>query len=180
MNKELKISKFLSLILRHNPPKYNLNIEKNGWANVNEIIKIINKKFNKIDLNDLKKIVKNDNKQRYKLLNNKIRANQGHSINVDLDLTPLSLKELPNWLYHGTTEKAKEVILKEGLKPMSRQYVHLSENIETALNVANRRKTKNIYIFKISTIELINNNVDIFKSENNVYLIKKIDKKFLR
>lgn len=110
-----KLSRFLSLILRHSPQTIGINIEKEGaWANTDELLRGINKggKF-KIDMKILEEIVKIDNKQRYSFNEDKtkIRANQGHSINVDMGFPE---KIPPEILYHGTAERFVESILTDG------------------------------------------------------------------
>lgn len=132
-----KLSVFISLILRHKPETIGICLDEHGWANVNELIEGINNSGREINMETLEKIVATDNKQRYSFNEDKtlIRANQGHSILVDVEL-----KELvpPPILYHGTAEKSLENIKKQGLKPMSRLYVHLSRDIEVAENVGKR------------------------------------------
>src|SRR5574344_477350 len=126
---DTQISKFISLILRHKPEEINTTLTIDGYCDIDVLIKGIKEKFN-IDftLQDLERIVKEDNKQRYSIKGNMIRANQGHSINVDLGLN----EKIPNGnLFHGTAKRFKENILKEGITKQSRQYGHLSGDINT-------------------------------------------------
>jgi len=179
------ISKFLSLILRHKPETIGVTLDKNGWTSVLSIVSGMTKSGKQVTADDIIQIVQEDTKDRYSLKENDsmIRANQGHSIStIDLELKPLSLKEIPNWLYHGTDSRFVEPIEKEGLKPMGRQYVHLSDNPETANNVGARRKKKDTetHIFKISTVEAVNAGVVFYKSENGVYLTKSVPAWLLR
>lgn len=179
------ISKFLSLILRHKPEVIGITLDSNGWVDVDVLLAALEENGKRVTLEDLKEVVSTDSKGRYSFSDDgkMIRANQGHSLKtVDLELKPLLQKDLPTWLYHGTPERFKSSILKEGLKPMSRQFVHLSDNIETAKQVGDRRKKDNqeTVIFKISTIEAMNQGVEFFKSENGVYLAKKIPSELLR
>lgn len=155
-------SKFLSLVLRHKPEKINTKLDKQGYANVDIVLKGLD-----ITQDDLEYIVKNDSKQRYSFNKDhtKIRANQGHSINVDVGLKK---KIPPPVLYHVTKKDKLNSIKKKGLLPMSRLYVHLSKDIETAQNVADRRKGESI-ILKIDTKKLIFKQ-DFFISENGVWL----------
>ena len=127
-------SKFLSLLLRHKPEVKNLRLDKNGWCEIEDLL--IKTDFT---LEELKKIVSEDEKQRYSFKDDYsfIRANQGHSIAVDLKLKKVVP---PVLLYHGTTKENLESILKSGLSKMNRNYVHLSNNLETATSVAMRRK----------------------------------------
>jgi putative RNA 2'-phosphotransferase len=128
-----KISKFLSLILRHDPDKIGLKLNAQGWANVKELLK----KSSNLDMKMLEFIVENNNKKRFEFNDDKtkIRARQGHSIKVDL-----GYKESvpPEILYHGTARKNNSAIRRGGLKKMNRHAVHLSVDRETADNVGRR------------------------------------------
>ena len=127
-------SKFLSLILRHNPGEIGLTLDPGGWASVAEIVARSGGRLNETAI---RRIAATSDKQRFALSPNgsRIRANQGHSIPVDLGLTP---QEPPGTLWHGTATRFLVAILDEGLKPMSRQHVHLSPDTETARKVGQR------------------------------------------
>lgn len=135
-----KLSKFISLVLRHRPDAANITLDEHGWANVEELLDGMNETGRKIDMEILEKIVVTDNKQRYCFNQDKtlIRANQGHSIPVDVELKE---QEPPEFLFHGTATRFLDDILNDGLKPMSRLYVHLSKDKETALKVGKRHGT---------------------------------------
>ena len=126
-------SKFISLILRHKPEVLNIELDNHGWTDVETLIARIDA-MQPFDMGMLEEIVRTDNKQRYAFNadKTKIRANQGHSVPIDLELVP---KTPPEALYHGTGERFVESIDREGLKPMQRQYVHLSGDVETAVKV---------------------------------------------
>ena len=119
-----EISKFIALILRHKPETIGISLDEHGWANVSELVEGINRQ-QPFTMTDLEEIVKTDNKQRYSFNEDKtlIRANQGHSVPVDVELPE---KEPPEFLWHGTGEKYTESIDKIGLIPKSRLYVHSS------------------------------------------------------
>ena len=136
-------SKYISLILRHKPETIGISLDEHGWANVDELIAGISK-THEINRVILEEIVRTDNKQRYSFNEDKtlIRANQGHSIPVDVELEEI---EPPEYLYHGTGEKYRESIDAEGLKPKSRLYVHLSEDIKTATKVGSRHGKPVVY-----------------------------------
>ena len=127
-----KISKYMSMILRHRPETIGITLDEHGWADVDELIEGIaaKKKFNR---EILEEIVRTDKKQRYSFNEDKtrIRANQGHSIPVDLDLEP---SEPPEILWHGTAEKYVASIDRTGLRPGNRMYVHLSADEQTAFH----------------------------------------------
>ncbi|WP_081832836.1 RNA 2'-phosphotransferase [Oribacterium sp. P6A1] len=134
--KEKEISKFISLILRHKPEVIGISLDEHGWADVSELIKGIDK-THKLDMEILEKIVSEDEKQRYSFNDDKtlIRANQGHSINVDVELKNASPPEI---LWHGTGEKYVVSILAEGIISKSRLYVHMSKDYDTAVKVGRR------------------------------------------
>jgi putative RNA 2'-phosphotransferase len=171
------ISKFMSLVLRHAPEKAGITLDKNGWANVGELIKGMNnvRKFN-IAFDDLKEVVDKDDKRRYSFNDNytQIRANQGHSINVDVEL-----KETrpPAMLYHGTATRYVDSILREGLKPQSRLYVHLSADIETAGKVGSRHGKP--VVLTINTAKMRKNGYKFYLSENGVWLTGEIPVEYI-
>lgn len=128
-------SRFMSLILRHKPETIGISLDGHGWAGVDELIAGI-AKTHKFNMDILEEIVRTDNKQRYSFNEDKtmIRANQGHSILVDVEP---ERQEPPKYLYHGTGEKHRASIDKQGLIPKSRLYVHLSSDIDAALKEVN-------------------------------------------
>ena len=168
-------SKFISLILRHKPETIGITLDEHGWANVDELIAGISKTEN-FNMDMLEEIVRTDEKQRYSFNDDKtlIRANQGHSIPVDVELEKL---EPPKYLYHGTGEKYKESIDKLGLIPKSRLYVHLSPDIETALKVGSRHGKPVVY--RVLARDMYNAGFDFFKSVNGVWLTKEVPTKYL-
>lgn len=173
-----RLSKFISMILRHKPEVIGITLDEHGWADVDELIKGINEtgeevKFSK---DTLEKIVKTDKKQRYSVSQDRtlIRANQGHSIPVDVELEK---KEPPKVLYHGTGVKSVKAIQEKGLLPMERLYVHLSTDVETATNVGKRHGTP--VIFKVNTEQMQKDGYDFFQSVNGVWLTKEVPAKYL-
>ena len=171
-----KLSKFISLVLRHKPDAAGISLDEHGWANVDELIEGINNTGRKIDMDLLEEIVRTDNKQRYSFNENKtlIRANQGHSILVDVELEE---QQPPHYLYHGTAEQFLGPIMAEGLKPMSRIYVHLSKNEEIALEVGKRHGKP--VILRINSEEMYHNGIKFYFSQNGVWLTKYVDKKYI-
>ena len=120
-----KLSKFISLVLRHKPDAAGITLDEHGWANVDELLAGVNHSGRKIDMEILEEIVKTDSKQRYSFNQDKtlIRANQGHSVLVDVELKE---QEPPEFLYHGTAARFLKGIEAEGLKPMSR-YMYICQ-----------------------------------------------------
>ncbi len=169
------ISKFISLILRHKPETIGISLDEHGWANVDELIEGISK-TNDFNMEMLEEIVRTDNKQRYSFNDDKtlIRANQGHSIPVDVELDEV---KPPETLWHGTGEKYVISIDEQGLIPKSRLYVHLSQDEETAINVGKRHGKPVLY--KIKAEEMYNDGYRFFRSQNGVWLTKEVPIKYM-
>lgn len=133
----VQTSKFLSYVLRHEPGALGLNLEPGGWVDVETLLERARAGGNTLDREHLRAVIHHSEKQRFALSDDgsKIRANYGHSIDVDLDLTPTSP---PRRLYHETSQDALRAIQEAGLQPQSRQYVHLSSTREQARHVGRR------------------------------------------
>ncbi len=172
-----KISKYLSLLLRHRPDILGLNMDENGWVNVDELIFKMQSHGTNIDKVSLEKIVKNSDKQRFAFNEDKsnIRANQGHSIEIDLNLT---IQIPPKILYHGTAKRFLESIFKLGLQRQTRQHVHLSLNIDTALKVGIRHGEP--AILEVSALKMHEAGFSFFKSKNGVWLTKEVLIQYLK
>lgn len=172
----IKTSRFISLILRHKPETIGITLDEHGWSNVEELIAGISK-TQYIDMAMLEKIVATDNKQRYSFNEDKtlIRANQGHSIPVDVELPK---KEPPAILYHGTGEKYVKSIDEQGLNPKSRLYVHLSGDEATAKSVGSRHGKPVIY--EIYTGEMHSAGYVFYQSVNGVWLTKNVPVKYMK
>ena len=173
------LSKFMSLILRHKPDAAGIIVDEHGWANVDELINGIvktDKKYIGLNIDIIEEVVRTDNKQRYSFNEDKtlIRANQGHSIQVDVGLEQ---KEPPEFLYHGTGKKYVESISKQGLIPKSRLYVHLSKDTETAVNVGKRHGEVVLYLIK--SREMHQNQYKFYLSENGVWLTKEVPVEYM-
>lgn len=170
-----KVSKYLSLILRHKPEEAGITLDKHGWAKVEELINGIAKKY-AFDMGMLEEIVATDEKQRYSFNadHTLIRANQGHSIQVDVELEEL---EPPEYLYHGTGMKYYDCIMKEGLIPKSRLYVHLSEDVDTAKTVGVRHGDP--VVFCVDAKVMYNHGYKFYKSVNGVWLTERVPNEFL-
>ncbi|MEG2079487.1 RNA 2'-phosphotransferase [Chryseobacterium sp.] len=166
-SKKKKISKFLSYILRHHPELIDLNLDEKGWANVNEIIAKSANDNQGFTFEELNEIVETNDKKRFVFNEDKtrIRANQGHSIGIDLNLKP---QQPPELLYHGTAQANVDSILKNGIEKRSRQHVHLSLDIETATKVGMRHGKP--IILTISTGKMFEDGILFYLSENNVWL----------
>ena len=171
-------SRFISFILRHKPEVIGITLDEHGWADVDDMIAGINQSGKyKIDRDILDEIVRTDEKQRYSYNEDHtlIRANQGHSIPVDVELEKV---EPPEFLYHGTGEKFTASIDKQGLIPKSRLYVHLSPDEETAVKVGRRHGKPVIYLVRAGNMK--RDGYAFYRSVNGVWLTKEVPVKYLR
>ena len=169
-------SKFLSLILRHKPETIGISLDEHGWANVDELIAGI-AKSHEFNMDILTEIVRTDEKQRYSFNEDKtlIRANQGHSVPVDLEFEAV---EPPEELWHGTGEKYVSSIDVQGLIAKSRLYVHLSGDEETAVKVGSRHGKPVLYIVKSG--QMFRDGYEFYRSVNGVWLTKEVPVNYLR
>lgn len=174
--KNKRISKFLSLVLRHKPEVINLNLDENGWTDVNELIEKCSKHNRDFTFDELNEMVETNDKKRFIFNEDKtrIRANQGHSIDIDLALKP---QQPPEFLYHGTAERNVNSILEKGIERRNRQHVHLSLDKETATKVGMRHGKP--IILTIRTAEMYDDGIEFYLSENNVWLTDFVDAKYI-
>ena len=173
-----KTSKFIALILRHKPETIGITLDEHGWANVQELIDGINATGkHHLNMELLEEIVRLDEKQRYSFNEDRslIRANQGHSIPVDVDLRETLP---PKVLYHGTGKKYVPSIDEQGLIPKSRLYVHMSADKETAKTVGSRHGRPVIY--EIDCKSMSEDGYRFYLSENHVWLTKAVPAKYLK
>ena len=168
-------SKYISLILRHKPEKIGITLDEHGWAKVSELIAGVSK-THPLDRERLERIVAEDEKQRYSFNEDKtrIRANQGHSIPVDVELDQVKPPEI---LYHGTATKYEGAIDREGLKPKSRLYVHLPGDEETAKKVGIRHGK--LVLYRIKSGEMHRDGFVFYRSVNGVWLTKAVPMKYM-
>ncbi|KKN14931.1 hypothetical protein LCGC14_0991180 [marine sediment metagenome] len=167
-----KISKFLSLILRHQPQKIGLQLDQLGWAGVKDLIQ----KSNNLNMKMLELVVANNNKKRFEFNEErtKIRAVQGHSVKVDLGY---KTQKPPEILYHGTAMKNHATILQEGLKKMKRHAVHLSADRMTANNVGKRHGRLLVYVVHAEAMH--EDGIKFYLSNNGVWLTDSVNPKYL-
>ena len=171
-------SKFLSMILRHRPEVIGITLDEHGWADVQELISGVNNTDgHTLDRETLEEIVRTDEKQRYSFNEDHtlIRANQGHSIPVDVEPEE---KTPPDVLWHGTGEKYVSSIDRQGLIPKSRLYVHLSTDTETARKVGSRHGKPVIYT--IDCRKMTEDGYRFYLSANGIWLTKSVPPQYLR
>ena len=172
-----RLSKFISLILRHHPEAIGIVIDEHGWADTQELLDGINATGkHRISLPVLEEIVRTDSKQRYSFSEDrrKIRANQGHSIPVDLELSP---KMPPAVLYHGTGLKYVPSIERQALLHMRRLYVHLSRDIDTAVAVGQRHGT--CFVYRVDAAQMARDGLLFYESVNHVWLTEHVPARYL-
>ena len=171
----LRASRFLSLVLRHKPEVADVTLDEHGWADVEALLQWVSKRY-PLTMEQLEEIVRTDDKQRYSFNDGKtkIRANQGHSVPVDVELAACKPPEL---LYHGTGEKYYDSIIESGLLPKSRLYVHLSEDCETAKTVGARHGTP--VVFTVMSGQMFKDGYLFCCSRNGVWLTEHVPPKYL-
>lgn len=173
-----RISKFLSLVLRHQPAYIHLNLDKNGWADVRELQEKAKTKNIHFSKEELYEIVDTNDKKRFSFNEDfsLIRANQGHSVKtVDLQLKVVNPPEV---LYHGTVDKFIDSIKQTGLQKRSRQHVHLSADLETATKVGSRRGKP--IILRIQSQKMYEKGFSFFLSANGVWLTDHVPVDFIK
>lgn len=172
----VKISKFLSYVLRHQPQSIGIELDAQGWVGVDELLAKANAHGQRFDETLLKEVVASNDKQRFVLdeTQRRIRANQGHSVNIDLALAPI---EPPEFLYHGTATRFVESIRQQGLLPRQRQHVHLSAEVATAHNVGERHGKP--VILRVRALALAQSGQAFYRSENGVWLTEQVPVAFI-
>ncbi|MGH8082546.1 MAG: RNA 2'-phosphotransferase [Lysobacter sp.] len=171
-----KTSKFLSLVLRHEPETIGLTLDANGWADIEELIDLANAAGKPVTRELIDEVVRDSDKQRFAISEDglRIRANQGHSVDIDLGLEPLAP---PATLYHGTATRFAKSIRKLGLVKQSRQHVHLSLDEETATKVGVRHGKP--LLLRIRAGEMHAQGIAFFRSNNGVWLTDAVAAEFI-
>jgi putative RNA 2'-phosphotransferase len=171
-----RTSRFISLILRHDPSAAGIALDPAGWAPIDGLLRGLAGHGHPITRDDLLSIVRDDAKQRYAISPDglRIRANQGHSIEVELGLEE---KSPPAVLFHGTGHKSEASIRRQGLRPMGRHHVHLSLDQATALAVG-RRHGKPL-VFRVAAGEMARQGIKFYLSANGVWLVDAVPPEFL-
>lgn len=171
-----KISRKLSLVLRHDPDALGIKLDSNGWTDVDKLIEKLNSNGLKCDLPILERVVAENNKQRFSFDQDhkRIRANQGHSVDVDVELEQV---KPPDILFHGTASKYIDSIMQNGLDKRARQHVHLSPDKSTAVNVGQRHGKP--IVLEINAKQMHEEGYLFFKSKNGVWLTEKVPVKYI-
>lgn len=172
-----RISKFLSGLLRHFPESFEIEVDKEGWADLMKVAQILKRRYG-VEPDAISLVVKFDPKGRFELKNGKIRARYGHTIEVETEWGEISAQEVPARLYHGTAPEKLSSILEKGLLPMKRREVHLSESIKDAFEVG-RRHSRTPVILEIDAEKLVKSGIQI-RRKGRVYTISHVPPGFIR
>ncbi|MGL4461139.1 MAG: RNA 2'-phosphotransferase [Planctomycetia bacterium] len=172
----VRTSKFLSLVLRHKPEEIGLTLDANGWADVEELIRLAKQHGRRLTLPLLEQIVAENDKKRFAFSEDgrRIRASQGHSVEVDLALPPA---QPPGVLYHGTAERSVESIRAGGLHSANRQHVHLSAEAATAVKVGQRHGKPVVSVVRAGEMAAAGHT--FFLSANGVWLTERVPVEFI-
>jgi putative RNA 2'-phosphotransferase len=173
---ENQLSRFLSLVLRHDPGSIGLQLDENGWAKLADLIDCMQTHGKRVDHAMILRVVETSDKQRFRLSDDglSIRANQGHSIAIDLKLEEMAP---PQWLYHGTAVKSMPAIVREGLRKQSRQHVHLSVDRETAKKVGARHGKP--VVLEVAAQLMVQHGYRFYRAENGVWLTDHVPPDYL-
>lgn len=166
----------MSLVLRHRPEVIGITLDNNGWADVNELIVKINAHGVKLDMPTLLQVVDENSKKRFSFNEDltRIRANQGHSIEVDVELQQ---QVPPPLLYHGTSENVIKDVMQKGLLKMNRLHVHLSDNPATAKQVGSRHGKP--IVFEVNALQMHEDGLTFYLSQNKVWLTEHVPSSYL-
>ncbi|MBY0566294.1 MAG: RNA 2'-phosphotransferase [Hyphomonadaceae bacterium] len=173
----VRFSKTLSYWLRHRPDEAGLTLDAAGWTPVDEVLVALARAGLASDIDALLEVVEKNDKQRFELSPDlqRIRARQGHSVEIELDLAPVTP---PALLYHGTVERFLDAIMNEGLRKMRRHHVHLSETVETAQRVGARRGRA--IILGVDASRMSADGAVFFRTANGVWLTDAVAPRYLR
>lgn len=169
-------SKFLSYVLRHQPDAIGLKLDGEGWADVSELIELANSDGHNLTLELVREVVATNNKKRFAFSDDgaRIRASQGHSVAIELGLTPTTP---PDVLYHGTATRFLDSIKEKGLISGSRRHVHLSAELATAIDVGRRHGKPTV--LTVRSGEMHGSGKEFFLSDNGVWLTKFVPIQYL-
>ena len=175
-NDHVKVSKFLSYVLRHKPDAIGLDLDAEGWASIDELIEKAHQADMTLDRPLIADVVATNDKKRFRLSEDQslIRASQGHSIEIDLVLKPVAP---PGILYHGTATRFLDSILAQGLLPQARQFVHLSSDAETATKVGARHGAP--VVLMVDAQKMADQDLIFFQADNGVWLTAHVPTDFI-
>lgn len=176
-NSNTKHSKFLSLVLRHKPEEIGITLAPGGWVDVDVLLDSMAKAGRPLTRSKLEEVVRTNEKKRFSFSEDgtRIRAAQGHSVEVDMQMASATP---PEFLYHGTATRFLDAILQDGLKPMSRQHVHLSLDYQTAHKVGSRHGKP--VILTVESGRMKTDGHTFYRADNGVWLADQVPPEFLK
>ncbi len=172
----VRVSKRLSGVLRHFPDRYGIVLDSRGWAGLREVVDALRRDFPWLKEWHVRGIVLYDPKGRFEISGGRIRARYGHSIDVNVEPLP---GRPPRILYHGTSYENLDSILRWGLRPMRRRFVHLTSNFEDAVDVG-RRHGRVVVVFSVDTGCLEEQGIRVSKAGRNVYTVEYVPRECIR
>lgn len=177
MKDNVQISRFLSYILRHSPESIGLSLDKQGWGEIAQLIKLAQKQGNQLTYALIEDVVKTNDKKRFAISEDGlfIRAVQGHSLKTTVEYQPITP---PNMLYHGTASRFIDSVFDKGLIPNGRQYVHLSDDYKTAVNVGDRHGKP--VVLRVDSQQMFKEGIEFYQAENGVWLTLEVPVKYLK
>jgi putative RNA 2'-phosphotransferase len=167
----IKVSKYLAKHLRHTPEALRLTLEPGGWVRVDDLLAACANRHFYISRAELNEVVAKNDKQRFAFdeSGERIRANQGHSVEVDLQLEQIAP---PDVLYHGTSRAVVGALYRDGIRKMSRHHVHLSAEVETAMKVGGRHGVP--VVIRIDARRMHADGHVFYRSDNGVWLVESV------
>ncbi|MDR0416736.1 MAG: RNA 2'-phosphotransferase [Propionibacteriaceae bacterium] len=173
---DIRLGRLISLVLRHDPSAAGITLDEHGWAVVDDLLSGMNRRGHSIDPATLRRIVAENDKARYCLSQDgrRIRANQGHSVDVDVQL---AVADPPAELFHGTAERFLDSIKRAGLQPRQRQYIHLSADVDTAIKVGRRHGAP--VVLRVDSAAMAHDGHIFRLSQNNVWLTDAVPWRYL-
>lgn len=177
MKDNIQISRFLSYILRHAPESIGLTLDNQGWGNISQLIQLAQKSGTPLTLEVIKRVVETNDKKRFSISDDGlfIRAVQGHSLKTTVDYQPI---KPPTTLYHGTATRFINSIFNQGLQPNGRQYVHLSQEYKTAINVGNRHGKA--IVLTVDSETMFRDGFEFYQADNGVWLTLTVPVNYLK
>lgn len=169
------LGKLLALVLRHQPDVAGVTLDPAGWVDVDELVAGLRRAGHLVDATDVRRVVDDDSKGRYELVDGRIRAAQGHSVDVELGLEP---RRPPEVLFHGTVERFVPSILAAGLRPGTRKFVHLSADVATAEAVGRRRGAPVVLVVDATAAHALGQ--DFRRASNGVWLTGPLPAAYVR
>ena len=171
----VRLSKKMTGLLRHYGPRYGLKLDPEGWTTLHELVEALHRipGYQWVTTRHVLEVVRRDEKGRYELRGDRIRARYGHSLKINIKYREAGPGEAPPKLYHGTTRRNLPSILEKGLLPMKRQYVHLTRTMEDAVETG-RRHGGDVVVLVVDTRCLQDKGITLYKASDRIYLARHV------